>query len=71
MRCSSLSPFVAWLAPFVAAEQKPLNFRRSSPFTPSFDKHVASNLERWHTPGLAVAVIDGEKTHSKVCFSIA
>lgn len=52
-----------WLS---AAEQIPLSARRSAPFTPSFNQFVAENLERWHTPGLAVAIIDGEETYSKV-----
>ena len=38
----------------------------SSPFTASFDKMVSSNLERWHTPGLAIGVVDGGEIFSKV-----
>lgn len=62
--------YVLCLAPCLAlvlgAQQVPLTDMTSSPFTASFDKLVSQNLDRWHTPGLAVAVIDGEDTFSKV-----
>ncbi|KAK1827699.1 beta-lactamase/transpeptidase-like protein [Podospora conica] len=32
------------------------------PFTPDFKRLVLSTLEEWHLPGLAMAVIDGDKT---------
>lgn len=37
-----------------------------SPFTPSFDDEVAQLLDKWHVPGLSIAVIDGNDTFSKV-----
>ena len=56
----------SYFALLSTAKQIPLGTQRPSPFTPSFDSLVNSSLERWHAPGLAVAVIDGEKTYSKV-----
>ena len=53
-------------ASVVSAEQVLLANPTSSPFTSSFDKLVSQNLDRWHTPGLAIAVIRGEETFSKV-----
>ena len=51
----------------LSVQQKPIaNPTSSSPFTASFDKLVSQNLDRWHTPGLAVAVINGQDTFSKV-----
>lgn len=50
----------------LGAQQVPLKDPTSSPFTASFDKLVSQNLDRWHTPGLAIAVIDGNDTFSKV-----
>lgn len=59
-----------WLPLVLAVSQVPLSGGRSSPFTPSFDKLVAKSLDRWHTPGFAVAVVDGDETFSKVCHPI-
>ena len=53
-----------WLS---TAGQVPLGSKRSTPFTPDFDKLVPRTLEKYHTPGFTVAVVDGEETHSKVC----
>ena len=50
----------------LGAQQIPVNGQISSPFTAHFDKLVAQSLHRWHTPGLAIAVIDGQDTFSKV-----
>ena len=50
----------------LGAQQVPLTDQTASPFTESFDKLVKQNLEKWHTPGLAIAVIQGEDTFSKV-----
>jgi hypothetical protein len=38
----------------------------SSPLNAKFDALVNSTLSDWHVPGLAVAVIDGHNTYSKV-----
>lgn len=63
-------PHFFYLAPFLAialgAQQVPLAGPPTSPFTADFDKLIAENLDRWHTPGLAIAVIEGEDTFSKV-----
>lgn len=50
----------------LAAQQVPLIDLISSPFTASFDKLVTQNLDRWHTPDLAIAVVHGEDIFSKV-----
>ena len=50
----------------LGAQQVPLIGRIPSPFTASFDKLVSQNLDRWHTPGLAIAVVHGEDIFSKV-----
>ena len=47
--------------------QIPLTAPDASPFTPEFDKLVAETLAHWHTPGISVAVMNGDKTFSKVC----
>lgn len=57
---------VPLLAVANAIRQVPLTRPASSPFTASFDKLVSENLDHWHTPGLAIAVIDGDDTFSKV-----
>ena len=49
------------------AYQIPLTVPDASPFTPDFDKLVVDTLDHWHTPGISIAVIDGDKTFSKVC----
>lgn len=61
---------VASLLLLVSARQFPLNAPTPSPFTSAFDNLVADSLDRWHCPGLAIAVIDGDDTFSKVCHSI-
>ena len=48
------------------AYQIPLAAPDASPFTPDFDKLVADTLDHWHTPGISIAVVDGDKTFSKV-----
>ena len=50
----------------LGAQQVPLTDPPSSPFTASFDELVSQNMDRWHTPGLAVAIVHGEDTFSKV-----
>lgn len=65
MLLSQAGFFSAFLA-FSGASQIPLTAPGASPFTPDFDKLVADTLDHWHTPGISVAVIDGDKTFSKV-----
>ena len=50
----------------LGSQQVPLTDSASSPFTASFDELVTQNLDRWHTPGLAIAVVHGEDIFSKV-----
>lgn len=57
----NFSPAIA-----LGAQQIPVNGQIASPFTAHFDELVAQSLHRWHTPGLAIAVIDGQDTFSKV-----
>ena len=47
-------------------QQVPFTDPASSPFTESFDELVTQNLDRWHTPGLAIAVVHGEDIFSKL-----
>lgn len=47
-------------------EQKPLHEVDHSPFSSDFDKYVERLMHNWHVPGLAIAVVDGNVTYSKV-----
>jgi CubicO group peptidase (beta-lactamase class C family) len=38
----------------------------SSPWSAEFDRLVQDLLQTWHVPGLAIAVVDGASTFSKV-----
>ena len=38
----------------------------TSPFTASFDAFVENLLVEWHVPGMAIAVVNGNQTYSKV-----
>ena len=49
------------------AFQIPLSTPDTSLFTTDFDKLVAETLAHWHTPGVSIAVVDGDQTFSKVC----
>jgi hypothetical protein len=42
-----------------------------SPLNIEFDKLVEELLQTWHVPGLAIAVIDGASTFSKVSRDIS
>lgn len=33
----------------------------------AFEQFIVAQMEEWHVPGLAMAVIEGNKTWSKVC----
>ena len=48
------------------AFQIPLSTAETSPFTADFDQLVAETLAHWHTPGVSIAVVDGDQTFSKV-----
>lgn len=63
-----LLPKVAFffsLSALSGADQIPLTAPDASPFTPDFDKLVTDTLDYWHTPGISVAVVAGDKTFSK------
>lgn len=36
------------------------------PFDEKFDRMVEESMERWHVPGLSVAVVHGDETFAKV-----
>ena len=55
--------------PLSASLQYPLVSSDTSPFDKAFDSLAQENLERWQMPGLAIAVIDHDRTFSKVCCS--
>ena len=63
---SHLLSFVSLPTIALGAQQVPLTDPASSPFTASFDELVTQNLDRWNTPGLAIAVVQGEDVFSKV-----
>ena len=48
-------------------EQKSLHEKDRTPFSSDFDKYVKRLMHNWHVPGLAIAVVDGNVTYSKVC----
>ena len=52
-------------------EQHPLSRNHfaaeSHPDSESFDRFVNHTLEHFHVPGLAMAIVDGDKTIFKVC----
>ncbi len=57
------------------AAQKPLDGGGSggvegsgSPFTEEFGKLVTSTLDKWHVPGVAIAVIDGHDVWTEVWY---
>lgn len=39
---------------------------KESPLTKEFDKRVEELLEQWHVPGLAIGIVDGDETWTKV-----
>ncbi len=49
----------------VWSQQKPLSGK--SPFTKDFVKLVHESLEKWHVPGKAIGVVDGDDTFIQVC----
>ena len=46
----------------ITSEDEPL-------FDTTFDAFVEATLQKWHVPGLSIAVVDNGKTVSKVSFS--
>ena len=46
--------------------QTPLHEVDHSPFTSDFDKSVVRLMNDWHVPGLAIAIVNGNETYSKV-----
>lgn len=62
-----------------AAQQKPIPGHHSSgsfggqgekgkenPLTEQFDQRIENLLEEWHVPGLAIGIVDGNETWTKV-----
>lgn len=37
-----------------------------SPLNAEFEKFVHETLQKWHVPGMAIAVVDGEHTWAEV-----
>lgn len=56
----------------VEGAQKPLPFQvgskseNKSPLTEDYAKHVDELLEKWHVPGMAVGVVDGDDIWTEV-----
>ena len=64
--------FLALQAVLVSAQpQIPLSGQHESPFSHFFDELVSYNLDYWHVPGISIAVVDGNETHSKVSFAFS
>lgn len=40
--------------------------RIPNPLNEEFENLVAETLEKWHVPGMSIAVVDGENTWAKV-----
>jgi hypothetical protein len=38
----------------------------SSPFSPAFEELINQSLHHYHVPGLAIAIVDGDDTFSRV-----
>ena len=69
-----LTPLIGLLLTYSAlcvTFQIPLGKPEDSPFTQDFNKLVAETLAHWHTPGLSIAVVDGDRTFSKVSSQMA
>lgn len=39
---------------------------RDSPFTKEYEKHVGELLEKWHVPGVAIGIVDGDDIWTEV-----
>lgn len=39
---------------------------RGSPFTKEFGEHVGELLKKWHVPGVAVGIVDGDDIWTEV-----
>lgn len=65
----SVACLAGLLTTHVFASQLPLRDDASSsgsPFTSAFDDRVEELLKEWHTPGIAIAVVHGDETWTKV-----
>lgn len=49
-----------------AAQSNGKFYMRDGKFTPGFDELVKERLERWHVPGMSIAVIQDDEVTSKV-----
>ncbi|KAI9716392.1 MAG: hypothetical protein M1835_004177, partial [Candelina submexicana] len=62
---TSLLPFSIFILS-ATAHQKVLSEEGSrKPLNAEFDDLVYRTLDKWHVPGLAIAVVDGNNTYSK------
>lgn len=61
-----LVPILLSVSSLCIASQKPLKIEEKLPFTTDFDAFTSNLLDRWHVPGLAIAIIDKNDTYSKV-----
>ena len=56
---------------FAVQSQKPAAaLPHTSPFTPAFEELIDQNLHHYHVPGLAIAIIDGDDSFSRVSWRL-
>lgn len=65
--CSVALALVPLSYSLFSQDQTPLHEVDHSPFTSDFDKFVIRLMNDWHVPGLAIAIVNGNETYSKVC----
>jgi hypothetical protein len=55
----------------LASAQKPLqDLRNTNPLNDDFAKLAKKQLEKWHVPGIAISVVDGDETWAEVTISL-
>src|SRR6185437_14492225 len=52
--------------PQKVAEPPPSSALYHSPFSPRIEELIIQNLHHYHVPGLAIAIVDGNNTFSRV-----
>lgn len=62
----SLCLYIFLLRSVSATNHTPIGEQGSSPLTDDFNNFVLQTLDHWHVPGLAIAVVNGNETFSKV-----
>jgi hypothetical protein len=66
MRLSKLIP-LSFISLTIATKQKPLEDNHdANPLNKAFKELVDEKLELWHVPGIAISVVDGDKTWAEV-----